>query len=172
MDLLTNSLSDIYRQLFGATGKLLKDLAGSAEGTIIRCPLTLSYAGDDLYNPDSWKLPYEPLISVTGRNVIIRNHILKNREKGTVKELWSADDYEIEIKGIVSTSDRTKLPEAEINRLRWFFEVRRTIEVSSPLLGLFGIQYMAIENISFPHTDGYNYQAYVIKAFSDKPFLL
>jgi hypothetical protein len=81
MDLLTNSLSDIYRQLFGATGKLLKDLAGSAEGTIIRCPLTLSYAGDDLYNPDSWKLPYEPLISVTGRNVIIRNHILKNREK-------------------------------------------------------------------------------------------
>jgi hypothetical protein len=26
-----------------------------------------------------------------------------------VKELWSADDYEIEIKGIVSTSDRTKL---------------------------------------------------------------
>jgi hypothetical protein len=52
------------------------------------------------------------------------------------------------------------------------FEVRRTIEVSSPLLGLFGIQYMAIENISFPHTDGYNYQAYVIKAFSDKPFLL
>jgi hypothetical protein len=31
---------------------------------------------------------------------------------------------------------------------------------------------MAIENISFPHTDGYNYQAYVIKAFSDKPFFV
>lgn len=170
MDILLNSIQDIYRDVFGVSAKALKAWAGAAEGTIVQCPLTLSYDGDEYYNPDSYTLPFEPLITVDLNNVVIRNPILMNRQNGTVKEMWSASDYDIEIKGIVSVADRLKLPEAEINRIRWFGEVRRAIEVKSPYLSLFGIQYMAIEHISFPPTVGYNYQAYVIKGYSDKIF--
>lgn len=171
-DFISLGLSDVYKQLYGTAGKILGDFAGRAEGTYFRCPMMLSYPGDDMYNPDSWTIPNEPLVGVTGKNTIIRTPILKNRELGTMKELWSADDWSIEIKGILYTEDPTKLPEAEINRMRWFFEIRRAIEVKSPFLALYGIKYMCIEDIEFPPTPGYNYQAYSIKAYSDKPFKL
>ena len=171
-DVLSISLGSYYQEQFGVVSKTIKDIVGPAEGAFIRCPLKMSYAGDSMYNPDSWQLPFEPIISVRGQNTIIRNHVLKNQELGTVKELWSADDWEISISGIVIGKDPKKLPEAEINRLRWFFQVRRTIEVDSPYLALFGIQYIAIESVDFPPTSGYNNQAYTYKAFSDKPFEL
>jgi hypothetical protein len=171
-DIISIALKDIYKELFGVTGKLLKDFAGQAGGQNYLCPITISYAGDRVYNPDSWTMPQEPLVSARRSNVIIRNPILKNSDTGTVKELWSAGDWELEIKGVVFGDDPTKLPEAEINRLRWFAEVKRAIKVKSPFFVLLGVEWMVIESIEFPETRGYNYQAYVIKAFSDKPFEL
>lgn len=172
MALLDLALSDIYKNVFGYTGNVQKVLSGEPEGKTIRCPVTLSYDGDDVYNPDSWRIPYEPIVSVQGKNVIIRNPVLKNRDLGTVKELWSADDWMVEIKGVVWVDDPTKLPEAEINRLRYFHEVRRSIKVESPYLALMGIHFLAIESVEFPPTDGYNMQAFVYKCYSDKPFNL
>lgn len=172
MDIVSFALKDIYKEVFGTTGKILKDFAGAAGGQTYLCPVTISYEGDSVYNPDSWTIPQEPLVTVRGKNTIIRNPILKNTDVGTVKEMWSADDWDIEIKGVVFGDDDSKLPSAEINRLRWFFEVRRAIKVDSPYLSLLGIKWMAIDSLEFPETRGYNYQAYVIKGFSDKPFEL
>ncbi|MEA5461552.1 DUF6046 domain-containing protein [Arcicella sp. LKC2W] len=172
MALIDVALADLYKNVFGFTGEIQKKLSGEAEGRTIRCPVTMSYDGDDVFNPDSWTIPFEPIVSVHGKNVIIRNPVLKNRDIGTVKELWSADDWQVEIKGIVYVDDTTKLPQADINRLRYFFEVRRAIKVESPFLSLFGINYLAIESVEFPPTDGYNYQAFVYKCYSDKPFNL
>jgi Domain of unknown function (DUF6046) len=172
MSLIDLSLANIYKDVFGTSGRILKDLAGAAEGQTIRCPLTMSYEGDKEYNPDSWQLPNEPLVMVRGKNVIIRNPVLKNRDLGTVKELWSADDWEVEIKGVVWVDDPTKLPEASITRLRYYHEVRRAIKVESPFLALLGIHYLAIESLEFLETPGYNYQAYIYKCYSDKPFNL
>ena len=161
-------ISGMYKNQFGEGGKpLAPDAVPTANGVAIRCPLTFAYNGD------SYTLPFEPLISIQGRNILIRNHVLKATENGTVKEMCSADDYSIEIKGIViNTEDDNRLPEEALNRIRKFCEIRRAIEVSSPLLTLFGIQYLAIEDYNFPHTQGYNNQAYVIRGYSDKPFEL
>ncbi len=161
-------LNQIYKNQFGEGGKpLAPETTPTANGVLIRCPLTFGYGGD------VYTLPLEPLISIQGRNILIRNHVLKGTENGTVKEMWSADDYSIEIKGVViNTQDDNRLPEEAINKIRKFCEIRRAIEVSSPLLTLFGIQYMAIEDYDFPHTKGYNNQAYVIRGYSDKPFEL
>lgn len=172
-DIISFALKDIYKDVFGTTGKVLKDLAGAAGGRNYLCPVTLSYDGDGVYNPDSFTLPQEPLVSARLNNVIIRNPVLKNTEIGTVKEMWSAGDWEIEIKGVVyDVEDESKLPEAAINRLKWMVQVKRAVKVKSPFLNLLGIEWLAIEGIEFPETRGYNYQAYVIKAFSDKPFEL
>ena len=161
-----------FKNVFVYNGNIQKVLSGEPEGKMIRCPVTLSYDGDDVYNPDSWRIPYEPIVSVQGKNVIIRNPVLKNRDLGTVKELWSADDWMVEIKGVVFVDDPTKLPEADMNRLRWFHEVRRSIKVESPYLALLGIHFLAIESVEFQPTDGYNMQAFVYKCYSDKPFNL
>ena len=51
-------------------------------------------------NDPYFQLPYEPLISVSGKNNIIKRDIAKAPNfVGTVKEYWSQDDYEISITG-------------------------------------------------------------------------
>ncbi len=162
-------LTQLYKNQFGEGGQPLPTgAAPAANGQAIRCPLTFGFAGLAFYT-----FQFEPIISLQGRNVLIRNHPLKGRESGTVKEMWSADDYSIEIKGVViNINDDNRLPEEHLNAIRKFCELRRAIQVSSPLLTLFGITQMAIDNYDFPHTQGYANQAYVIRGYSDKPFEL
>lgn len=164
----TFDINQIYRNQFGDAGQPLPTGMTNAglEGMLIRCPLHAAVDGR------GYQFPLEPLVSVWGKNTLIRNHVLKGRSKGTVKEYWSADDYRIEIKGIILGDDPSRLPAEEIDAIRYYCEARKTIEVSSPFLTLFGIQYIAIEDYDFLHTPGYNNQAYVIKAYSDEPFEL
>lgn len=161
-------LSALYKNQFGDGGQPLPTgQVPAANGQAIRCPVTFSYGGQ------SYTFQFEPMVSLQGRNVLIRNHPLKGRESGTVKEMWSADDYSIEIKGVViNENDDNRLPEEQLNAIRYFIELKRAIQVSSPYLTLFGITQMAIETYDFPHTKGYANQAYVIRGYSDKPFEL
>lgn len=169
MSIVLFDINQIYKAQFGTVGEPLPTggqpvVAGS--NTIIRCPLKMTANGN------TYQYPLEPLVSVQGKNVVTRTPILKARDKGTVKELWTADDYQIEIKGIILGSDSERLPAEEINQIRKFCELRQAIEVNSPYLTLFGIQYMTIEDYDFMHTPGYQNQAYVIKGYSDQPFEL
>lgn len=162
-------INQIYQAQFGTVGEPLPTggaAPSAGNGAIIRCPLTLSADGA------SYTLPFEPLVSVTGKNVITKNYVLKNKEIGTIKEYWNADDYRIEIKGVVIGESNERLPSEDLNMIRKFCELRKAIEVSSPYLTIFGIQFMAIEDYDFPHTAGYANQAYVIRGYSDKPFEL
>jgi hypothetical protein len=161
-------INQIYQNQFGTVGAVMPTSGAgvSANGMLVRCPLHVSVDGN------GWQFPLEPLVSVFGKNTVIRNHVLKGRSKGTVKEYWSADDYNIEIKGIILGDDPDRLPVIEIDKIRYFCEARKAVEVASPFLTIFGIQYIAIEDFQFLHTPGYNNQAYVIKAYSDEPFEL
>lgn len=160
-------INQIYQAQFGEVGSPLPSGGvATPNGAVIRCPLRLTVGGD------SFLLPFEPLQTVAGKNIIIRNHILKAKDKGTVKEVWSSDDYRIEIKGIIVGDNPDRLPEEEINRLRKVLEFKGAVAVSSPYFTLFDIQYMAIEDYEFLHTPGYNNQAYIIRGFSDKLFEL
>jgi Domain of unknown function (DUF6046) len=162
-------IDELYAKVFGVTAKIQKQLSGVGGGTIFRQRITLSYAGDIFYNPDSYTLPNEPIVTIMGKNTITRKPVLKNSGIGTIKEMWTADDWEIEIKGILIGDVIDELPEKELNRLRWYREIRRAVEVKNNYLNLMGISYMVIESIDFPPTTGYEYQIYTIKGFSDKP---
>lgn len=132
------------------------------------CPVSLRGASEEGW----WQLPLDPVVSVRGRNEIVKRSVLKVRtgdkeRRGTVKELWSQGDYEVTIAGVLQSGEAGVLPEEAIRRLRGYCECRESVEASSPLLTLFGIRRVAIESFEFPHTAGMESQMYSLTCSSD-----
>lgn len=121
---------------------------------------------------DRFLLPFEPLVSVSGKNVIARRKVAKAKECGTIKERWSRDDYEVTIQGVLTSEDRRKYPSGYMRKLLHLFQQRQALEVEQAVLAVFGIRYLAIESVNFPHTKGLENQNYEIKAYSDTPINL
>ena len=118
-----------------------------------------------------WQFPLDPVISITGKNTIIRRNVLKinnsvGNRRGTIKELWSQDDYEIQIAGLFM-GENAQFPKQDIAKLRQYAEGRKTLMVQSSLFTLFNINKIAIEDYSIPFTKGIENQMYSIKAYSD-----
>lgn len=137
-------------------------------------PLSLSIDGGDTY----FRLPYEPLISISGKNVIAKRRVSKwNSEvtkqlTGTIKERWSQDDYEITITGFLMGSLlRGKMedcfPKDDFEKLRKVLTHAKQVKINCAPLELLGINSIVIDDFSFPFTKGENVQAYEIKACSD-----
>lgn len=144
--------------------RILEDY--SAIGVIhSQMPLRVKRSGDKEW----FTFPIEPLVSISGKNVITRRTVAKSKEKGTVKERWSQDDYDVTIQGVVAATDKEQYPKGYIKKLLGLFNERQAIEVEQEILLIFGIKYLAIENASFPHTKGIDNQNFEIKAYSDNP---
>ncbi|MCD8081869.1 MAG: DUF6046 domain-containing protein [Bacteroides sp.] len=118
-----------------------------------------------------FEFPIEPLVTVSGKNVITRRKVAKSAGKGTIKERWSQDDYQVTIQGVLSSADE-EFPQGDLQQLLAIFDERQSIEVAQDLLWIFGIKHLAIESANFPHTKGLNNQNFEIKAYSDTPFEL
>lgn len=124
--------------------------------------------------------PYEPMINVTGGNHIIKRNLAKHEKDpkgyGSIKERWTAKDYEITITGalhgaILSGTVDDCFPREEFTKLANYLKGGR-IEVLSPVFELLDIHYLVIEDMDFPFTKGENVQAYEIRARSDSSFQL
>ncbi|MDR1120036.1 MAG: DUF6046 domain-containing protein [Dysgonamonadaceae bacterium] len=139
-------------------------------GNLYQGSLRMRFA-DDM---EWFTFPLDPVVSVTGKNVIVRRNILKVDEevvrRGTIKELWSQDDYEVNIAGVFKGDG--EMPEYYLRKLRDFCEARAIIEVESVLFSIFGITRLAIEDYSLPFTKGMENQQWSIKAYSDDLFEL
>lgn len=154
---------------------LLKIIAGEQQGDTTKLPrqhtamavqqvfpLRLQKTGDREY----WQMPYEPILSVKGRNVIVKRNVSKGRGRGTIKEHWTQDDYTLEITGVLFTLDG-KYPTDDVKRLREYCEAPEALKVLCPLYEVFDIARIVIEDYDFPHTKGENIQAFNIRATSD-----
>ena len=136
-------------------------------------PLGIKLANES----DFWWFPQEPMVGISGSNVIVRRNIAKTGTKydvrGTVKERWSQDDYRITINGMLkNVSDEMRYPEYDVQRLRSYCEAQQPVQVSSPLFEHFNITQIVIESFDIPFTRGENMQAFSINAFSDALFEL
>lgn len=152
---------DIITQVYDAS-EILDDYA--AVGVIhSRMPMSL-YPMD---SREKFLLPFEPLVSISGKNIIARRKVAKSMQSGTIKERWSRDDYEVTIQGVLTSADMSKYPSGYLKKLVALFDQRRAVEVKQGVLEVFGIRYLAIESVSFPHTKGLENQNYEIKAYSD-----
>jgi hypothetical protein len=123
-----------------------------------------------------YTFPLDPVLSVTGRNNIIRRDVLKvdvnSVRRGSIKEIWSQDDYEVNIAGLFKSKDGETLPESELRRLRLLCEAREAVEVESVLFSILGITRLAIADYSLPFTKGVENQQFTLKAYSDELFEL
>ena len=146
--------------------------AGSIENQFF--PLQMKLDSDAEY----WTLPQEPLISLSGKNVVIRRNVSKANYsvtdvRGTVKERWAQDDYSINITGVLRNfKNENEYPHDDVMRLRGFCESKKVIEVLCPLFEIFGITQIVIEDYDIPFTPGEDLQAFTIKAYSDFLFEL
>lgn len=132
------------------------------------CPLYVCGANET----DWWQLPIEPVITISGKNTIVKRQVLKvgntaGERRGTVKELWTQNDYEVSISGIFIANKDYLLPEDDIRHLRAYCEAREPLYVLSDLFTLFNIDRIVIEDYSFPFTKGMANQMFTIRASSD-----
>ena len=122
---------------------------------------------------DWWTLPFDPVISISGKNIISRRNVLKMNDsiiqRGSVKELWSQDDYEVNIAGVL-IGTAGEMPKNDLMKLRGYCEARKIVQVRSKLLRIFGIYRLAIEDYALPFTKGMENQMFTIKAYSDNDF--
>lgn len=117
-----------------------------------------------------WLFPMEPMISVNGQNILVRRNVSKGKIRGSIKERWTQDDYNVRIEGILMGMDG-KYPEADVAKLRSFCEAGH-VKALNPLLEIFGISQLAIESWDIPFTSGTINQNYTIQAYSDDIYKL
>lgn len=157
-----------YAEIKRLSDEQLADVVRTnALGVPMQMPVRLKLEEPDA---EEWLLPIEPMVSVTGQNIITRRRVNKGRVKGSIKERWAEDDYAITIQGILIGSDRS-YPDKDVAKLRKFCEAGRVF-ILNPLLEIFGISHMVIEKWDIPFTSGNENQNYTLSGYSDDIYKL
>lgn len=157
-----------FSGLRGMTDEELEDIVRTnALGIPMVMPLSLQL---DVEGAEEWLLPEEPMISITGQNIITRRHVSKGRLRGSIKERWTQDDYTVKVEGLLLGRDG-RYPKNDVERLRRYCEAGK-VKVLCPLLEIFGITQIAIESWDIPFTSGTTNQNYEITAYSDDIYKL
>jgi len=129
----------------------------------MQVPITLEIPGENR----KFTFPTDPLVSVSRKNIVVRRQVLKSSFRGTVKERWSEDDYNITIAGVFNT-DEYSCVEDYITELLILAKADKSIRIICPYLNdTYEILNIAIESVEFPFTQGENSQKFTIKAYSD-----
>ena len=137
----------------------------NSDVALYQCPITFKLSNE--LSEDGFTLPVDPLIGVSGKNVIVRRYVSKSDRRGSVKERWSQDDYDITITGVIVAKDAKELGDY-VSKLKKYCEAKEAIHVTSDFLySIYGIDRIAIESYEFPFTKGIENQAFSIKAYSD-----
>jgi hypothetical protein len=136
-------------------------------------PLLFSFSE----NGAKWLFPFEPLINVSGSNIIAKRKVAKKATGGTIKERWAQNDYQITITGILigaieKGNYEETYPRASMRKLFDFIKSVGFVYVFSDLLNTLGILKIVVEDYRFPFTKGENVQAFEIKAISDNGYRL
>jgi|GEM_PF-650594 len=124
----------------------------------------------------SFDLPV-PVISIDARNTIVKTGLTERT--GTVKELISADDYDITIHGfIISATD--DYPEETVATMAEIFRVGQAVSIRSVLTDIFllhpdrsGSDQAVVTDFKLTGLKGRkNQEAYELRLVSDAPFSL
>lgn len=90
---------------------------------------------------------------------------------GTIKEYISDGDFDVNIKGVICSSDPRLYPEEEVSKLLQILKATSSVAVGSEFLNqMFGIYNLVIESYSFEMVAGFqNIQRFTMKCISDEP---
>lgn len=116
-----------------------------------------------------YTFPIEPLVSVSGANNIVRRYVAKSKRRGSIKELWSQDDYTITIGGVLTVDSQF----CELKDMIECCAAEESIRMICPYTQeAFGITHIAIESYDFPFTKGTENYQFTIKGYSDEAYSL
>lgn len=133
----------------------------SVLGTPIHLPCTL----------DNLRLPNEPLIRISGSKKVVETDF--DGQDGTFKEIFSVNDWQIDISGIATNDDKDALPEEFLRKLRDMIDKRGAVKITNDLCLLFGITDLVIYDYDFPAIPGQiSAQPYSLMCKSDRAFEL
>lgn len=119
-----------------------------------------------------WKFPIEPLVSISGKNVVVKRNVSKPQNRGTVKERWSEDDFQITIEGSFRGINDSTYPSEDVHQLLYYLNQKTALYVKNDLFDKLGIRQIVIESYSFPFSKGENVQNFTIEAVSDDKYEL
>lgn len=157
-----------YDELMMLEEAELEDMVRTnALGVPMRFPLEISLVDQE----DWWLVPIEPLITLTGRNIIVRRQVSKGKIRGSIKERWTQDDYQVKIEGALMDLKRDDYPRDDVQKIRNFCEAAK-LKVRCPLFEIFSINQIVVESYDFPFTKGIQNQQYTINAYSDDTYKL
>lgn len=139
-------------------------------GTPMAMPLKIKLKNSP--KSDWWLLPTEPLITIGGKNILIKRNVAKSKMRGSIKERWAQDDYSINIQGLFTVNDTYDYPKDDLKKLRIICEAKEPVDVLCPLFAILGIHTMVIESYDLPHTKGEENQTWTINALSDDDWKL
>ncbi len=133
-------------------------------GTPQAVPLRIKLATES----DYWLFPIEPLITIEGKNSIVKRNVAKKRDGGgTIKEYWTQDDWSINISGIFTTPDIEQIPKKYLDSLIKYCTAKEPLDVLCSALEPIQVTRIVIEDYSLPFTNGIQNQKFTIKAISD-----
>ena len=127
-----------------------------------------------LQMPDNtwWELPYEPLISVSGENIVKMRNVAKSTGRGTIKERWCEGDIKINVQGTFVNDDLYTYTDIEVQKLREAITQKRAIAVQNELLQLLNINQIVVLTYDLPFSKGENVQNWSFEAVSDDSYNL
>lgn len=114
-----------------------------------------------------WTLPVEPVVSLRGKRNVAISNVLKKTRRGSIKEYWSIDDYEITITGALWTNAEGVYPAEQVARLKKILESKEPVMIESMLTDAFGVHYIVPLSWDFGDDKGVEWQNYRITAISD-----
>lgn len=125
-------------------------------------------------NGQKWLFPFEPMITISSGNTIIKRNVAKqgNKLTGTIKERWNRKDFEITVTGVLigsllKGSVEECFPREQFIKLFEYLKHNKEFYIYCAPLELLGVTKVVVEDYSFPFTKGENVQAYDLKLTSD-----
>ncbi len=178
MSTIAFDIQQLYQQYFGtkpvvggafkndatpitADGSVSFPAASSKTNTVLGGVLSEQHLGVEIWLPTRLKfengttffLPYST-IRLTGSKSFIRTPLSERR--GSVKELFSIDDYKITIKGFFIDKQNRVFPEADLKLLKQFFESNERCFLENALTGFFldATDAVVINSFELPEVEG------------------
>lgn len=130
--------------------------------------LALSSSPDDVFT-----LPLDPVVKVGGGNNIVKREVAKSDMRGTVKELWTQNDWSISVSGILATvgSGENETMEYYVERLLSLVTAPEALIVECDVLNnIYNVTHVVVESYDFPFTKGLDKQSFTLSLTSDDSY--
>ena len=141
-------------------------------GVPIACPVRLRIPGQPFLLLENARVRVNAQKDLF-RTAIAKDVSSRSSQETTAKQFTGADDYYFVISGWLKDHDleEGKYPVSLISRLNNICSHKREIEIQCPVAEVFGVQYLAITNMTLEPPKG-GWVEYSIEGWSDTPWPL